>query len=356
MGDFSHLAGPGPQRSPLPSWVGACPVLHPATHSRDHGGEPRCSSVYAESTPREHHVLCGVDLRPRDPGVVAVAGMLAERLDLELVVLHVAGHQFRVGHDRAQILERAREKVQRATSRQKVDEILIQLGDPASQLAATACDATHLLVIGSRGRGPVKAAMLGSVSNQLAKASPCPLIVVPQGSAGQFAGAVRRKPVVICGIDGSPEASVALEIACRLAAQLTGRVLVTHVERGPFEASVPSIAGVHPEQYEAVEVATRKSALQLLSRDIGDAAAVDWEVRLVRGEPSSALAAVAEEEDAALVVVGAQRGHTIQSVLLGSVSSRLAARAPVPICLVPTPVMPLARESCACTSHSRGDS
>ena len=38
-----------------------------------------------------------------------------------------------------------------------------------------------LLVVGSRGYGPLRRVLLGSVSTELVRSAPCPLIVTPRG-------------------------------------------------------------------------------------------------------------------------------------------------------------------------------
>jgi nucleotide-binding universal stress UspA family protein len=38
-----------------------------------------------------------------------------------------------------------------------------------------------LLVMGSRGRGPLRAAILGSVSHSVARRAPCPVLILPRG-------------------------------------------------------------------------------------------------------------------------------------------------------------------------------
>ena len=40
-------------------------------------------------------------------------------------------------------------------------------------------DDVRMIAVGSRGRGPVRRALLGSVSAALAATSPCPVLVVP---------------------------------------------------------------------------------------------------------------------------------------------------------------------------------
>jgi nucleotide-binding universal stress UspA family protein len=53
-------------------------------------------------------------------------------------------------------------------------------GPPAKTLADACADGIDLLVAGSRGYGPVMRVLLGSVSTQLIRIAPCPVLVVPR--------------------------------------------------------------------------------------------------------------------------------------------------------------------------------
>jgi nucleotide-binding universal stress UspA family protein len=53
-------------------------------------------------------------------------------------------------------------------------------GNPVTRLLATAEEGVDLLVIGSRGRGPWRRVMLGSVSAEVAREAPCPVLIVPR--------------------------------------------------------------------------------------------------------------------------------------------------------------------------------
>jgi nucleotide-binding universal stress UspA family protein len=62
-------------------------------------------------------------------------------------------------------------------------------GFPTRVLPRMAAD-TDLLVVGSRGRGAVAEALLGSVSHGCVHHAPCPVVVVRGGHAGAHGTAV----------------------------------------------------------------------------------------------------------------------------------------------------------------------
>jgi len=53
-------------------------------------------------------------------------------------------------------------------------------GHPAEQLAEEAAAGVDLMVVGSRGYGPLQRVLLGSVSTSLMHSAPCPVMVVPR--------------------------------------------------------------------------------------------------------------------------------------------------------------------------------
>ena len=60
-------------------------------------------------------------------------------------------------------------------------------GDPATELARR-CESVDLLVVGSRGYGPLARTLLGSVSRHLVTKAPCPVMVVARPSAKRKEG------------------------------------------------------------------------------------------------------------------------------------------------------------------------
>jgi len=53
-------------------------------------------------------------------------------------------------------------------------------GHPAEQLVAEAAAGVDLMVVGSRGYGPLQRVLLGSVSTSLMHSAPCPVMIVPR--------------------------------------------------------------------------------------------------------------------------------------------------------------------------------
>ena len=63
---------------------------------------------------------------------------------------------------------------------------LRRVGDPAGELAELSHD-LDLLVIGTRGRAPLRRALTGSVSRKLIATARCPLLIVPPRAAASMA-------------------------------------------------------------------------------------------------------------------------------------------------------------------------
>jgi hypothetical protein len=58
--------------------------------------------------------------------------------------------------------------------------VRVETGDAATALAAAAAEEdSAILVVGSRGQGPVRSALLGSVSARLAATASSPVMIVP---------------------------------------------------------------------------------------------------------------------------------------------------------------------------------
>jgi nucleotide-binding universal stress UspA family protein len=64
-------------------------------------------------------------------------------------------------------------------------EVRMLKGQPAAALLHEAGKGIDLLCIGSRGYGPLRRVLLGSVSGELVESAPCPVLVTPRGAEEQ---------------------------------------------------------------------------------------------------------------------------------------------------------------------------
>jgi nucleotide-binding universal stress UspA family protein len=276
-------------------------------------------------------LVCGVDDSPHATDVVAVAAGLSERLGLRLRLVHSAhANVFLDGARHRDAITRGQELLDGFGVNDKAEDRVVDIGDPAELLRAVIGEGAALAVVGSRGRGPGAAAFLGSVSNALARCSPCPVIVVPPGATVEIAA----EPTVVCGVDGSRTAAAALEHAAALGSALGGRLVAVYVRSDALTAHATSLMPGkqpfgEPLAGARAELATVERPLSHLHTDI------PISMRFETGYAAERLAAVAAEEPSAILVVGSRDRGPVLSAVLGSVSSRLAGSAPVPVMIVP---------------------
>lgn len=145
-------------------------------------------------------IICGVDGSVDSEAALDVAARLADRLGERLVLAHVVDYTqvpyasaARFGGalppmDIAAVEEAQKRDAEQLLARVASDaglagvEQRVLMGFPAERLADLADEEDGLLiVVGSRGRGALKTAFLGSVSSSLVGVARCPVLIVPPG-------------------------------------------------------------------------------------------------------------------------------------------------------------------------------
>jgi nucleotide-binding universal stress UspA family protein len=147
------------------------------------------------------------------------------------------------------------------------------------------------------------------------------------------AGVPGSGPVdVLVGIDGSPESAAATTAALGLLGNRVGRLTLVAVSEMD-----DSVAGREDQARLRGELERQAEAVRVWLRehDPGNQGAqpVVPELVLRSGQPAATLDRIAAEGGYGLLVVGA-RGAGLSSVVLGSVATRLAARASVPVLVI----------------------
>lgn len=179
------------------------------------------------------------------------------------------------------------------------------------------------LVTGTRGRGGMTEALLGSVSLTVAGHAHCPVIIV-RGSHDNQARAGRHGRIVV-GVGGPATLGFAFEEAARRNVP----VEAIRAWRCPAHESTdhPLLAGEPARLHEQQAVDALEAALQ-------DApASAELHRRTVEGPAGSVLVAASHHAD--LLVVGARRRPRHFGLQLGRVAHRVLHHSACPVAIVP---------------------
>lgn len=141
-------------------------------------------------------VICGVDDSTGAREAARVAARLAGAVEAELLLIHVAEIPVVPGASgvpggreelRAFVCEDAEQLLERVAADAGLGwaATRVCLGPPVDTLARVAVEEeAALLVVGCRGQGHLRTALLGSVSAGLCRNASCPVVVVPPAATG----------------------------------------------------------------------------------------------------------------------------------------------------------------------------
>jgi nucleotide-binding universal stress UspA family protein len=215
-------------------------------------------------------------------------------------------------------------------------EIELRNGSPSRCILATAAERNAaLIVLGCRGAGSVRAAIFGSVTDQIVRKARCPMVIVPPAMAKT--GTIRLTGTgVVCGVQRFGDLACA-RVAQELARELDVRFVLAHVLPRSADVAALTPAGVIRAGFEGRGTTREQAALSALGRVHEELARNDVaHLRVRRGSPGRQLAELAVAEDAMLVVTGARRWRgPLRAAVLGSVSRRLARTGQRPAVICP---------------------
>jgi nucleotide-binding universal stress UspA family protein len=276
-------------------------------------------------------LVCGVDRSRQAWSAAQLASVLARRLGLDLELVHVTDtdDDDALSHARSLRTELCRD-LDRADL-----PLRLETGPVAERLIAVAAERAAALVIGTRGEGALRRALLGSVSAAVTRRPPVPVIVVPPGAVDPH-GAPLAGGGIVCGVRDPGDAAVA-EAAARMAAPLGLTLTLVHVAPLP-QAPVSAAGGAPPallSRRTADEVASARAMLEELAQDVALDPAPHTRLRVLEGPIGPQLARVADLEDAALVALGASERGALAAALAGSPSEHVMRRGSQPVMVCP---------------------
>jgi nucleotide-binding universal stress UspA family protein len=262
----------------------------------------------------QHHepmIVCGLDDSDHAATVLDAAAVLAERLALPLWVVHSPGADlYTVGERRLDVVEQGRRAMARLTDGHDVAELIVQPGSPAEVLRAVMARGAALGVVGSRGRAPLRAAVMGSVSAELACSAPCPVVIVAPGA---MVPDQHEESSVVCRLSGSVDEVGTLRAAAWISDRLGAARLAVNVADGPLGH----------ERFGPPAIERRLDGL-----------ALDVAIRVETDDPIDQIHQVADANGATLIVVGSGGRSPLRSSLSGAVAGRLITEARRPVMVV----------------------
>jgi nucleotide-binding universal stress UspA family protein len=187
-------------------------------------------------------------------------------------------------------------------------------GRPADAIVEEAARfRADLVIMGSRGRGPLHSALLGSVTAEVVDRASCPVLIARH----------ERISSVVFAADGAKRTTFAADVvAWPIFADVPIRVVsVAHVDlpyysvsesRAKFDAAVSSYLRESDDEDSRCERIAKQTATQLVA--MGSKATS--EVR--HGSPAKAILAAADAFGADLIVVGSRGDRGLRRMLVGS--------------------------------------
>ena len=204
----------------------------------------------------------------------------------------------------------------------------IAAGVPSEQLLAYVEDRdVDLVVMGTHGRRGVQRMLLGSVTEEVVRKAPCPVLTVNPEAEIQPAPTLRH---ILVPVDFSDAAKAAVRHAQQLALLYGAKLHLLHVVE---EVVYPSAYGVEPPVLPIEDVVTRvETSMGAMVRDeLGDERV---RVTATVGYAPMTILDYAEDTGADLIVIATHGRSGLDRVLLGSVAERVLRRSPIPVFVV----------------------
>lgn len=268
-----------------------------------------------------------------------VAVELSNKLGLLLDVVYVGeapmvyrpeykGYHTLLENLRAEARQRLEEQVEWISAAGgSVGTAHLRLGRPDAEIVALAEEiGADPVVVGSRGLGPLKRTLVGSVSESVVHHAHASVLVVRPPREEGGTGHIPEGKVLVA-VDGSEEAALAARRAGVLAGGLGAKLHVLSV--GEYDVSSYYTNTVEEGRRQAREVLDKQ--VRGIEEEEG---AVVAETHVRVGRPAAEIVAAAEDIGAGLIVVGSHGLGGIKRALMGSVSDAVVRHADCPVMVV----------------------
>lgn len=208
-------------------------------------------------------------------------------------------------------------------------------GDARGVLHDLGSAGADVLVVGSRGHGPVASLLLGSVSAGVARHATAPVVVVRGHREPGPSSASATSGGIVVGVDATPASRAAAAFALELAEEHRWPVTAVHCF---FDIEHAELGHAFVPDDDPSFDDARSAAAETLAGLAAEHPDVPVRLRLARGPADEMVVRAATGLD--LVVVGAERRGPIGTALFGSVAGSVLEHAPCTVAVVPVPTAP----------------
>jgi nucleotide-binding universal stress UspA family protein len=292
-------------------------------------------------------ILLASDVSEDAQRAVEMAIGLCATLGSELHVAYVAHEQpylptyydLRHQEDEARFRAEAERTLEESANRVRkaggtVAESHLGVGDAAKEIVELAEElGVGLVVLGSNGRGRIRRTSMGSVSTSVLRHAHCSVLIARGNGPGR--GHAYPPGKILVATDGSEEASAAARVAGEIA-RATGSEahLVYAMQEERYRPHLgPEVWEGWEEGFEHAKLSAR-SWVEERAEHMRSDGAKSAESHLLLERPDAAIAWLAEEIGAGLVVVGSRGLGGMKRTLIGSVSDSVARHAHCPVLVV----------------------
>jgi nucleotide-binding universal stress UspA family protein len=294
-------------------------------------------------------ILLATDGSPESARAARLAVTLAEKLGSELHVVSVGSMPSVYAAPETTVLDPEFHDYMRERAvedaRAALQEEVAKIEEMGGRVAGTHAEAGRpdagivrvaeqigagVVVVGSRGLGPLRRALLGSVSHSVVRHAHGSVLVVRDGREREY-----LPGRVLAALDGSREAEAAARAAVEISAATDSELHLVYAL--PTQERLPYPNPMMAERWTASLEEAKREARRFVDgwaqriRAAGDKVA---DAHLVFGQPDEEIVQLAEELDAGLVVMGSRGLGGIRRALMGSVSDSVVRHAHCPVLVV----------------------
>lgn len=270
---------------------------------------------------------------------------LANKFEGELHLLHVAELPTITLPDfPSDLFETARkmgmDQLGELLEQQEVDlppvKRVVMAGTPSEPAADVIIDYARandvdFIVMGTHGRRGVRRMLLGSVTEEVIRRSPCPVLTM---RTHKEAWTLPRADRVLVPVDFNASTRQVIGVASRIAEHYHAAITLAHVVDLEYYPYYGFGSDPFPEIKNEMVEASEDKLTELASELQAAGIVATWAT--VHGHPAAALKELAEERDVDLIVIGSHGRSGFDRAMVGSVSEKVLRSAHCPVMVVNT--------------------